>query len=333
MTTGNPGGSTGVAIVGCGLVGAKRLGSLPPGTRVVALADPDPSRAETLAATLPHEVAVTDSAEAALSRPGIDLAIIATVHSALVPAAVTALQAGCHVLVEKPGAHRLADLASLHDEACAANRNVRVGFNHRFHPSVMKARELTASGGYGELLYIRGRYGHGGRLGYEREWRLDPELSGGGELLDQGMHLIDLTRVFAGELDLVFAETRTDFWDASVEDNAYLALRPKAGGFAWLHASWTEWKNLFSFEVSFRRAKLELHGLGGSYGPERLTLHLMGPDMGPPETMCWEWPQPDRSWALEIRDVLESIAGRQAAGAGLDDCIAAFRIVDEAYRR
>jgi predicted dehydrogenase len=118
-----------------------------------------------------------------------------------------------------------------------------------------------------------------------------------------------------------------------VEDNAYVALRSRAGAFAWLHASWTEWKNLFSFEVAARDAKLDIQGLGGSYGTERLTLYEMTPEMGPPVTSAWEWPQPDASWARELADVVSDIRGGATVGADLDDCIAAFRIVEEAYGR
>ena len=138
-------------------------------------------------------------------------------------------------------------------------------------------------------MFIRARYGHGGRVGYEREWRAQREVSGGGELIDQGIHLIDLTRFLAGDVDLAFGELRTTFWDMDVEDNAFLALRPHAGGFAWLHASWTEWKNLFSLEIMLERAKIEIAGLGGSYGPETLTLFEMLPEMGPPLVHRTQW--------------------------------------------
>jgi len=98
-----------------------------------------------------------------------------------------------------------------------------------------------AGGRYGRLLHVRGRYGHGGRLGYEAEWRADRAISGGGELLDQGVHLIDLTRHLVGRgRPSPSPSFRTDFWDMDVEDNAFLALRARAGGFVWLHASWTE---------------------------------------------------------------------------------------------
>lgn len=321
-----------VAVIGCGLIGRKRVQGLPPTARVAAVADLDRSRAESLAATLPYPVRVAESVGEALSAAP-DLVIVATVHAALGPTTVAALEGGCHVLVEKPGAHRMEDLLAVREAAQVAGRCVRVGFNHRFHSSLLRAKELASAGNYGPLMYVRARYGHGGRPGYEREWRAERAVSGGGELVDQGIHLIDLTRFLVGEVDLAFAECRTDFWDMAVEDNAYLALRPRAGGFAWLHASWTEWKNLFSFEVAFHRAKLDMTGLGGSYGTERLALYEMLPEMGPPRTMIWEWPQPDQSWSLEVSDVLAGLSGRATLGADLEDCIAAFSIVEEAYRR
>jgi len=162
---------------------------------------------------------------------------------------------------------------------------------------------------------------------------MDPAVSGGGELIDQGMHLIDLTRSFLGDVVLEYAALRTDFWEVPVEDNAYVALRGVNGGFAWLHASWTEWKNLFSFEVALERAKLEVRGLGGSYGTEQLILHEMQPEMGPPPMTTWEWPGPDCSWSDELVDVVGGLAGAPVVGATLDDCIAAMTIVDEAQHQ
>jgi len=109
-------------------------------------------------------------------------------------------------------------------------------------------------------------------------------------------------------------------------------LRPSAGGFAWLHASWTEWKNLFSFEIALERAKIDIQGLGGSYGTERLTLHEMSAEMGPPATTSWEWPASDHSWKSELDDVWRTIDGEPGVGASVDDAVAALAIVEEAYR-
>jgi predicted dehydrogenase len=324
--------TVGIAIVGAGLIGAKRAAALPEGTALRYVFDPIRERARAVADLQPGAL-VAESLEQALADPEIALVIAATPHHELASVGMAALAHGRHVLVEKPGAHRLDSLIELRQAADRAQRRVRVGFNHRFHPSIMRIYEFVRGGSHGPVFGIRARYGHGGRIGYEREWRARREISGGGELIDQGMHLIDLVRHLVGDVEVAFSELRTDFWPIDVEDNAYLALRSSSGAFAWLHASWTEWKNLFSFEVAMRTAKLEVSGLGGSYRTERLTCYEMLPEMGPPVTTSWEWPQRDRSWAAELEDVLADLEGRTAIGADLTDAIAAFQIIEEVYAR
>jgi predicted dehydrogenase len=210
---------------------------------------------------------------------------------------------------------------------------VKVGFNHRFHPALAKARTIFAAGELGPLLYIRARYGHGGRLGYDREWRADAAIAGGGELLDQGVHLIDLTRWFAGDVVEVRSHIGTFFWDMPVEDNGFLFLKTAQGSVAWLHASCTEWKNLFSFEIFGRDGKLQIDGLGGSYGVERLSWFRMLPEMGPPETTIWEYPGEDHSWRTEFAHFLDCVQqGNQPSGT-LEDALAALEIVQRAYEQ
>src|SRR5437764_10325665 len=148
-------------------------------------------------------------------------------------------------------------------------------------------------------MFLRARYGQGGRIGYDKEWRADAKLSGGGELIDQGVHLIDLAQWFLGDFSEVSGHAATYFWEMPVDDNAFLNLRTPAGQTAWLHVSCTEWKNLFSLELYGRNAKLAIDGLGGSYGVERLTLYKMHPEMGPPETTAREYPGGDVSWDRE----------------------------------
>lgn len=320
---------TGVGLVGCGFIGQKRVAQLPPGARLIACHDRDATRAEATAAAS-GAVAARDL-EDLLAFDDIDLVIVATTHDGLCEVALAAVEHKHHVLVEKPGAHHVKPLLHLRDRARENDVIVRVGYNHRFHPALRRVRELVESEQHGRLLFVRARYGHGGRLGYEREWRADPQRSGGGELIDQGSHLVDLVRFLFGDVDLAFAELRTAFWEMPVEDNAFLALRPRTGGFAWLHASWTEWKNTFSFEVMLERAKLEVTGLGGSYGTERLTVFEMQPAMGPPPSATCEFPESDGSWHHELADVLAAIDGSPTVGASLDDAIAVMSIIEEAY--
>jgi predicted dehydrogenase len=186
----------------------------------------------------------------------------------------------------------------------------------------------------GPLLFIRGRYGHGGRPGYDKEWRAVEEISGGGEAIDQGMHLIDLARWFLGDFDGVQGHVATYFWDMPVEDNAFFLLTTPSGQTAQLHATWTEWKNLFSLEIYGRDGKLDWSGLGGSYGVERLAYYKMLPEMGPPETTIWEYPGlVDRSWELEFADFLADIERGRPPSPGAADAQAALRIVETVYAR
>jgi predicted dehydrogenase len=215
----------------------------------------------------------------------------------------------------------------------AAGVTVKVGFNHRFHPALRKAREIVDSGALGPLMYVRGRYGHGGRLGYEREWRADPAIAGGGEMLDQGIHLIDLARWFLGDFTEVSGLTATFFWQMPVEDNGFALLRTAGGQVAWLHASCSEWKNMFSFEIYGRDGKLQVDGLGGSYGVERLAYYRMLPQMGPPETTIWEYPGEDTSWRDEFVHLQTCISERQTPLGTLEDAYAALAVVESLYRQ
>ena len=318
-----------VAIIGCGLIGDKRARALA-GCRLVACADITEERAVAFAQKRPGVEALSDW-RSAVERADIDIVIVATPHDALAKVTLAALQAGKHVLVEKPAARNVDELDSVIESAGEKNILVRVGFNHRYHPSFIKAREIAALGEFGDLMFVRGRYGHGGRIGYEKEWRAIKQLSGGGELIDQGVHLIDLARTFLGDFTEVQGFAHTYFWNMPVEDNGFMLLKTLKRQVALLHASWTEWKNTFSFEIYGRNGKLDISGLGGSYGVERLAYYRMLPRMGPPETVIWEYPIPDTSWEVEFAEFVEDIhLGRQPA-AGLNDARAALEIVGRIY--
>jgi predicted dehydrogenase len=183
------------------------------------------------------------------------------------------------------------------------------------------------------MMFVRGRYGHGGRVGYDREWRADPKLSGGGELIDQGVHLIDLASLFLGSFITIEGHVTTSFWDMPVDDNAFLSLRTAAGQTAWLHASCSEWKNLFSLEIYGRNGKLHWEGLGGSYGVERLTYYRMLPQMGPPEVETWEYSQGDESWKLEQTEFFEDIRLNRTPVPGLAEARAALSVVEKIYQQ
>jgi len=319
-----------IALIGCGQIGQKRLNLLPPGSVTVAC-DTQLDRARKIAAQSPGCVA-TDSFEQAVSLPHVDVVMVATLNATLAPIALAAVKRGKHVLIEKPGGIRVAELEALHAAAVKSGALVRIGYNHRYHPACLKALELFRGGALGPMMFVRGRYGQGGRPGYEKEWRGNPELSGGGELIDQGVHLIDLAGIFLGEFTTVEGHAATYYWNMPVEDNAFLSLRNAAGNTAWLHASCSEWKNLFSLEIYGRDAKLHWEGLGGSYGLERLTYYKMLPQMGPPETTIWEFPRGDESWKIEMAEFFEDIRLKRCPVPGLREATAALRVVEKIYQ-
>jgi predicted dehydrogenase len=318
------------AIVGCGLIGRKRAAALAPG-RLRYACDLDATRAAELATTCAGAVATTDFNQV-LADPAVTAVIVATLNGSLAPLTLAAVRAGKHVLVEKPGALNAAQLRTVHAAAESANVRVRIGYNHRFHPALQQARELADAGVLGPMMFLRGRYGHGGRKGYDREWRADPQLSGGGELIDQGVHLIDLAGWFMGDFAKRDCHAATYFWDMKVDDNAFLSLRTAGGQTAWLHVSCTEWKNMFSLELYGRDAKISIEGLGGSYGPEKCTYYKMLPQMGPPETTVWDFPAGDHSWKLELAAFEEDIRTDRTPSPGLREGIRTLEIVEEIYR-
>jgi len=320
----------GVGIVGCGLIGQKRAKALGAGGRLAACADIDNSRAETLAYSSRANV-FRDWRELVWS-PLVDVVIVATLHDSLAEITRTAAEAGKHVLVEKPAARTASELEPVMAAAAKHGVKVHVGFNHRYHRSLRKAKEIVESGALGELMFIRARYGHGARLGYEKEWRSNPALSGGGELIDQGPHLIDLSRWFLGEMTEVQGFAHTYFWDMPVDDNGFMMLKTGKKQVAFLHASCTEWKNLFSMEIYGKLGKVDLSGLGGSYGLEKVTWYKMLPQMGPPETITWEYPMGDDSWAVEVAEFYDDIRLNRDPAAGLSDAYAALKIIEKIYK-
>lgn len=318
--------SFGVGVIGCGAIGQKRAKALGDG-RLVACADINEMQARTMAGN--SGARVFRDWHGLLELPSVDVVVIATRHDTLADITLAAMEAGKHVLVEKPAARNPAELERVMAAAERSGVKVHVGFNHRYHRAFRKARELSEAGVLGELMFLRARYGHGGRIGYDQEWRAKPELSGGGELIDQGPHLIDLARWFLGEFEEVQGFAHTYYWDMPVDDNGFMLLKTAQRQVAFLHASCTEWKNLFSMEIYGRDAKLEISGLGGSYGIERLTYYRMLPEMGPPETTTWEFPMADDSLAVEVAEFYDDIRLNRAPSAGLKDAYAALKVIEK----
>jgi predicted dehydrogenase len=321
-----------VSRLGVTIAGAGRIGSIRASvaqahwkSRVVGVVDVDVHRASILARAVGSEYS-TDWARSVRS-PKSDVVIVSTTNDSLARVAKAALVAGKHVLVEKPGATNSEELRAL-CEVAARNRVIcKVGFNHRFHPGIVKLRELYERGKIGRLLFLRVRHGHGGRPGYELEWRANPEVAGGGELMDQGVHGLDLINWFIPGIRKVAAWMDTCFWKMKVEDNAFVMLYGPGGACASLGVSWTQWKPLFSFEVHGSEGFAEVNGLGGAYGQEVLTYG----NKGDGHTNRVFFQQKDESWELEWKHFLDCIRNGREPMSSVRESLAVMKMVEAAY--
>lgn len=322
----------GVGVIGCGLIGKRRAKQVVAndGSRLIAVTDTTAEAARATAAELGCNAA--ENWRALIAAPPVDAVIVSTPNAFLAEISIAALRAGKHVLLEKPMGRNIAEARRIADAAQQAERVVKVGFNHRYHPAIAEAHALFRAGEIGTFINARGRYGHGGRPGYEREWRGNPELAGGGELTDQGVHLLDLFHWFAGEPVSVFGAIQRAIWPIEpLEDNGFAVLRYASGSTALLHTSWTQWKNLFSLEIFGTAGALVVDGLGGSYGTETLTIHRRRPEGGAPETSQRSFEGPDESWQAEWQDFLGALRGEGFLGTAADG-VAVMAALDAIYR-
>jgi predicted dehydrogenase len=270
----------------------------------------------------------------ALDDPASDIVVVATPNAYLVPIALAALDRGKHVLIEKPPGRNLEEARQLAQASARTERCVvKIGFNHRYHPAIMRAQELYQNGVIGPIINIRGRYGHGGRLGYEHEWRSNPRLAGGGELTDQGIHLVDLLNWLAGMPQSAYCLMQTAVWPiAPIEDNAFALLKYPNGVIASFHSSWTQWSNLFSLEIFGENGSLSVEGLTGNYGDPRLQIVIRKSAGGAPDVHEERFDSADESWAAEWCEFISAIVdGRHYSGTPAEG-LAAMTVADALYR-
>lgn len=322
----------GVGIIGAGLEGWRRARGLEEvaGCRLRVVADIDETAARRLAGEM--QCRYTTSWEELVEEKGVEIVAVCTpphLHSQMSQAA---LSRGKHVLCEKPMGRNPAEAKAIVDASRRNGSRLKCGLNHRHHPGIRQAKTWQEEGAIGEIIFVRCRYGIGGRPGYEREWRSRPEISGGGQLIDQGFHALDLARWFMGEFVEGFAMLSTGFWEiAPLEDNAFALLRTARGQVASVHASWTQWRNLFSFEVFGREGYIRVEGLGGAYGVERAVLGERGFGMPFREEVI-EFRGEDQSWRGEWEELTAAIQeGREPLGGG-QDALKTHEMVQALYR-
>jgi predicted dehydrogenase len=319
-----------VGIIGAGLQGRRRAQALKQfDDKLIIVAAAHKDRAKLLASVMGCEA--TNDWEKVVSREDIEAVILCTPPHLHKPMCVEALRRRKHVLCEKPLARNPEEAKEILAMAEGNRVILKCGFNLRHHPGFQQARVWFGQGIIGELNFIRCRYGIGGRPGYDKEWRANPEISGGGQLMDQGMHAIDLSRWFLGDFSEAVGFLSTSFWDiAPLEDNAFALLRTEKGQVASLHVSWTQWKNLFSFELFGRDGYIIVEGLGGGYGTERAILGRRA-FLEPFREEIVEFRGEDVSWVEEWQEFRSAISeNRQPLGSGYDG-LEAIRLAYAVY--
>ena len=320
-----------VAIIGAGLIGKKRASALDTKyDKLIMVCDINSKKAKKLGDD--YGVSWTEDINEISNNKDIDVVIISIVNKYTLQVANKMLENKKHILCEKPLGRNLKESETILKKGIESGKLIKTGFNHRFHPSIIKAKSIIDEGKLGGIINIRGRYGHGGRPGMEKEWRCSKDLCGGGELLDQGIHLIDLTNYFVKrKINEVFGILKTSFWKTKVEDNAFFHLI-SGKIIAQLHVSWTNWKNIFSYEIFFENGYMSINGLGGSYGKESLEVGIRNPKGGAPTTKQYDWPGKDVSWSLEWENFRNAINNNTNPNGNGVDGLNANKIIDAIYK-
>ncbi len=322
-----------VGLIGAGLQGNRRTPALRQhkNTELVMIASLHEDHARSLADSVGCK-GFTDRWQDVIERDDINAVLVCTPPDLHAPMSIAAMQAGKHVLCEKPLARTVEEAEEMLRVARESGMKLKCGFNHRHHPGIQKAGEWIDSGAIGEIDFMRCRYGICGRPGYDKEWRANPAIVGGGQLMEQGIHAIDLFRWFLGDFSEAVGFTSTRFWDmAPLEDNGFALLRTAGGQIASLHSSLTQWKNIFSLEIFGRNGYIIVEGLGGAYGTERVTFGKR--DLTAPfQTDTTEFMGGDRSWYEEWKEFVSAIAeDREPIGNGRDG-LEALKLVQAIYQ-
>jgi predicted dehydrogenase len=336
----------GVALIGCGEIGAVRAAALSESrvARLIVASDVDIARAQGIAAKQ-HCVVARDWREA-IARNDVDIVTVSTPTQWHAEVAIAAAQNKKHILIEKPMARTVAEARSIVEAAHANGVLCKMGFNHRYYPAVEAAKRALDAGEIGELMFVRSYIGHEGGDNFLSKWMTNPDIAGGGTLLDNGIHILDLTRYFLGEVAEAEGLVATTRWRVSpLEDNAFAIFRSREGKIATVSSSWTEWAGY--------RFMIEAYGTNGfvsaAYPPMRATIgvnhasgkparkrHLFFPFFQIQERLEGYWLTTRRTFVREYNDFAQSIRGGEPVfSSGFDGLRAnemAYAVYESSHR-
>jgi predicted dehydrogenase len=325
-----------VAIAGYGKMGKIRENSFLefPEVNLVSIFDRNPKDIQTSSEVCNSYEELLDS--------GIDAVFISSYVSSNADYAIKALEAGKHVFCEKPPAMNSEEIKEVEDVFKKNSLILKYGFNHRYHYSAIEAKKIIDDGYMGKLLWMRGVYGKAGSIDFNKEWRNYKKYSGGGILMDQGIHMLDLFRFFSDqEFNCLSSHISSDYWDIESEDNAFLLLKSDKEIMASLHSTANQWRHKFLLEMTFEKGYVNLDGLitaTGSYAPEKLIhgyreYENISTAMGKPsETISYF--EIDDSWKFELTEFISAIDGSgKIINGTIEDAKAVMSLIDSIYSK
>ena len=327
-----------VGIIGYGVVGKTRYNSILKNTsfKVTSISE----NSSLARVEIPENIEVFEDYKSLIEHSNVDIVFISLPNKFAADATILSLQKGLHVFCEKPPAKTLAELT----EVCLISEQypdlkLMYGFNHRFHHSVEHAKLIIQENSLGRLINMRGVYGKSQMISFNQsDWRTRREESGGGILLDQGIHMLDLMRYLSGEdFSEIFSFIDNAFWNFDVEDNAYVLMKSVKGVVAQLHSSATQWRHLFNLEITMEKGSLILGGLltgSKSYGEETLTIITADPqnDKGAPQESISKYNE-DVSWDNEIKYFAKSLEEKSPIARGsIVDAMETMKLIEAIYK-
>ena len=287
--------------------------------------------------TTPENLNRLQTSEELITSPDIDTVMISVPNYLIKPYVVACLEAGKNVFCEKPPGTNLSEVLAMKDAMVKSGCKLMFGFNHRHHQSILKAKEEVDSGRFGEILWMRGRYGKSVPKNFYQDWRSKKDLAGGGIFMDQGIHMLDLFIHLVGKFEEVKSFVSNLYWKGDVEDNVFALFKNNKGQVASLHSTMTQWRHIFSLEIFLEQGYIVLNGLKtstNSYGEEKLTLAL-NRTKAPAATWTDEEQyrfRIDDSWERELTIFRDAILeDRPIEVCGIEDALCLMEMVDQVY--
>lgn len=327
-------------ILRCGITGYGYMGEIRervihknPRLELAGICDTNPATLERI-----KNCEVFESFEKLIAKD-IDIIFVCTPNIYSPKICIESMKRKIHIFCEKPPGRNVEDIKNI-IKAESDQVKLMFGFNHRFHPGIVKAKVVVDSGRLGKIINIRGLYGKSGGKNFYTSWRNKKEISGGGILLDQGIHMLDLFRYFCGDFEYVKSFINNSYWKCDVEDNAYVILKNKKGQNAFFHSSATMWNHTFKIDITLEEGYIVVDGLlskTGSYGREKIVIGKRqfedeASAVGNPDEEVTYFDR-DLSWNLEVEEFVECIdQNSKVTISSSEDALKVMEIIEKAYK-